>query len=777
MFYAVTDGFLVSSPDGGISWDILSEDIGIRMNYNLGVSQSNHFRTICGSQDNGTSINTENGWVEMYGADGMEGIIHPLNDDWMIGSVQYGTRRRTLNGGQSSGDATPFNQNGYWIAPLFYDPNDHMTIYSLGENLHKSEDFGESYVNVGSPSFSGEITFATIAENNSSRIIAVRYSSIELSQDGGVSWTSIKSNLPNYSITDVVFDPKNDSTIVVTYGRYQNDNAKVFISHNMGASWTNITDNLGNMPVRSVVIDHTNASNIYVGTEIGVYKKAMGDQNWSLYNTDLPNTSIKELEVVWGSNTLRATTWGRGLWEYSLAGRVNYPAIIHTDISNTPDYQFPVENIDQNVYSTIDYDGNLSSVYVKWSINAPTLTNSISMNNTNGNEWVSDTPLPNYPSGTKMYFKVIAVGDAGDTTETYKFMYTVKPYEYCDAQGTNDGSNLRLTNVSIANVNNASGNNSYTYYGNQVVNLTKGQNYNITLTGSTAWQLNDYAGWIDYNRDGNFESSEAVVYVVDAGSNTASATFTVPPHAVVEDTLRLRTRIGYWYSPDIEPCGSGLGEVEDYPVWISCNPSQSTEIHEACSEFTWIDDSTYTSSTNTATYIMPNIYGCDSTITLNLNLIGVNASVNGDIVQLTASPANQTYQWYNCNNNSIIAGETGQTFSPSDQGHYAVIITNSENCTDTSECYLVGYVGLDENEGESPVKIMPNPNDGKFRIELGRTIDYTELSIYDSSGKLIFNEEGRDTDAFNLSIDTSAGMYQLVVKFENQIYVHKLIIK
>lgn len=777
VFYAVTDGFLVSSADGGINWNILSKDIGIRMNYNLGLSQSNHFRTICGSQDNGTSICTENGWVEMYGADGMEGIIHPLNDDWMIGSVQYGTRRRTFNGGLTNDDATPFNQNAYWIAPIFNDPNDHMTIYSLGENVHKSEDFGETYTNVGSPSFSGEIKFATIAENNSSRIIAVYNNNIELSENGGVTWSSIKSNLPNFAITDVVFDPRNDSTIIVTYGRYQNDNSKVYISYNMGASWTNITQNLGNMPVRSVVIDHTNESNIYLGTEIGVYKKAMSDQNWTLYNTDLPNTSIKELEIMWGSNTLRATTWGRGLWEYSLAGRVDFPAIITTDISSTPNYQSPVENIDQSVFSSIEYDGTLSSVYVKWSINNPTLHNSIDMNNTTGNEWVSDTPLPNYPVGTKMYFKVMAVGDAGDTTETYKFMYTVKPYEYCDANGTNDGSNLRLTNVSIANINNSSANDSYTYYGNQVVNLIKGQSYSITLTGSTSWGQNDYAGWIDFNRDGNFELSEAVVYIIDAGSNTATANFTVPPNAVVEDTLRMRTRIGYWYSQEINPCGSALGEVEDYPVWITCNPSSSIETHVACSEFTWIDDSTYTSSTNTASYIMPNIYGCDSTITLNLNLIGVNASVNGDIVLLTASPANQSYQWMNCDSNSLVVGETGQTFTPNSQGNYAVIITNSENCTDTSECFLVGYVGISDNESESPVKIMPNPTDGKFRVEFGETIEFTELSIYDSSGKLIFSEVARDTNAIDLSVNTSAGMYQLVIKFENHLYIHKLIIK
>ena len=44
-----------------MSWTVVSEGTGIRENYKLGVSQSNHYRTIAGSQDNGTSILTEQG--------------------------------------------------------------------------------------------------------------------------------------------------------------------------------------------------------------------------------------------------------------------------------------------------------------------------------------------------------------------------------------------------------------------------------------------------------------------------------------------------------------------------------------------------------------------------------------------------------------------------------------------------------------------------------------------------------------------------------------------
>ena len=70
--------------------------------------------------------------------------------------------------------------------------------------------------------------------------------------------------------------------IIGVYGRYQNDNQKIYMTTNGGTSWANITYNLGNMPIRSVVIDNTNASNIYIGAEIGVYTKPMSSSSWVL---------------------------------------------------------------------------------------------------------------------------------------------------------------------------------------------------------------------------------------------------------------------------------------------------------------------------------------------------------------------------------------------------------------------------------------------------------------------------------------------------------------
>ena len=75
------------------------------------------------------------------------------------------------------------------------------------------------------------------------------------------------------------------------------------------------------------------------------------------------------------------------------------------------------------------------------------------------------------------------------------------------------------------------------------------------------------------------------------------------------------------------------------------SPSSSTDTQEECEEFTWIDGNTYTESNNTATFVIPNAVGCDSTITLNLtinNLTTLEAGVDqtvceGTDVTLTAA--------------------------------------------------------------------------------------------------------------------------------------------
>jgi hypothetical protein len=424
VFYVGTDGYLARSNNGGFSWERLNDGTGIRENYALGASQSNKYVHMVGSQDNGTSVLNQSGWIEWNGGDGMEAIIQPLNEDWMIGSWQYGSRNRTTNGAQTR-SFLQGTGDGDWQAPLLLDPNFQMRVYHFNDTMWVSEEFGDQFTFVNYPVM-GNLKVAAIAENNSNIIAIARNSVIRISTDAGQNFVNIRNNLPNYSITDIAFDPKRDSTILVTYNRFVDDGQKVFISHDLGDTWSNITYNLSDMPLRTAVIDYSDSAYIYVGGEIGVYYKSMAGTQWNIYNPNLPNVTVKDLEIQYGSNGLKAATWGRGLWEYKLVGRNNYPSILTTSIPDKPTQDQPKENVPQKVTSVISYNGALSSVYVKWSVGKPTLDNTIQMTNLQDSTWQSTTALPRYAMDSIMYFKVYAVGNNNDTTETYKFMYTVR---------------------------------------------------------------------------------------------------------------------------------------------------------------------------------------------------------------------------------------------------------------------------------------------------------------------------------------------------------------
>lgn len=566
-FYIGTDGLLCKSYDKGQTWQKLSRDIGIRENYDLGLSQSDQRFTMSGSQDNGTSIYRGNFWLEFYGADGMEAIIHPLNPDWMMGSVQYGTRRLTRDGGYSQQAATPAGQSGAWEAPLLISPKDHFKLFHLGDQVYESADFGDTWNSLGTP-FNGTVHRAAIAPNNEKIMALARNNNFRISTDGGQSFVTRTAGLPSgnqFRIREVDFHHENDSILLITYGHHQNDGKKVFLSQDLGNTWTNITANLGDMPILSAVFGPDNK--IYLGAEIGVYVGDMNGGNWSLFNTGLPNMRVNDLEINWASNTLRAATWGRGLWERSLEGRANYPKMERIRISNPPSLSTPKESLPQWVEVEINYANNLDTVYLRCSVDTMSLDSIIPLELVSGNTWKSINPLPDGSENSLVYFQVFAIGNAGDTTYSYRFNYTVQAFEYCAAAGASNTTVDYIDEVVLANLQNNSGKDSYGDFTNLYANLQANQTSTMMVGMNYHFDQDTIYAWIDYDKDREFESHELILFGAIDANHDAFATFTLPASVGI-DTTRMRVRSRYWNGgPD--PCNTHTGEVEDYSIIIT----------------------------------------------------------------------------------------------------------------------------------------------------------------------------------------------------------------
>ncbi|MCB0410357.1 MAG: SBBP repeat-containing protein [Flavobacteriales bacterium] len=203
----------------------------------------------------------------------------------------------------------------------------------------------------------------------------------------------------------------------------------------------------------------------------------------------------------------------------------------------------------------------------------------------------------------------------------------------------------------------------------------------------------------------------------------------------------------------------------------------NTDVITACDSYTWpLNNTTYTSSTNTPTVTLANAASCDSVVMLDLTIKSVSnitTTLNG--VTLSANNNNATYQWLDCNNNySIISGETSQSFSPSINGNYAVQLTEN-GCIDTSVCVSILTIGIIENEFGNELLVSPNPTTGDFSINLGSVYKSAEISISEVNGKLIRSESIENKQVFNMFLKEPPGIYLITIQTGDKMAFIKLI--
>ena len=185
---------------------------------------------------------------------------------------------------------------------------------------------------------------------------------------------------------------------------------------------------------------------------------------------------------------------------------------------------------------------------------------------------------------------------------------------------------------------------------------------------------------------------------------------------------------------------------------------------QACESYTWAANGvTYTASGMYYDSLV-DINGCDSILILDLTIIGLptaTATDNGDAT-ITASTA-ASYQWINCTTNTPIAGATSQTFTATANGTYAVIVTNSGGCSDTSDCVVIDNVGLEEFESTS-VQVFPNPTENFVTISM--TFNQAKLVMTDAHGKTVYTGEITNGEQVNLA-SYEDGVYFLSIETEN----------
>jgi len=117
-------------------------------------------------------------------------------------------------------------------------------------------------------------------------------------------------------------------------------------------------------------------------------------------------------------------------------------------------------------------------------------------------------------------------------------------------------------------------------------------------------------------------------------------------------------------------------------------------------------------------------------------IINVTLSQTSTTITSLESTVGATYQWINCFDNSEILGATNQSYSPTMNGNYAVIITVN-GCSSTSDCVAFTTTNLGVNdEALLNLSLSPNPTKDMLQVVFlsAESMTYT---IIDSQGKYI----------------------------------------
>lgn len=171
-----------------------------------------------------------------------------------------------------------------------------------------------------------------------------------------------------------------------------------------------------------------------------------------------------------------------------------------------------------------------------------------------------------------------------------------------------------------------------------------------------------------------------------------------------------------------------------------------------------------------------NIFGCDSIITINLTINFVDTTITAFPPLLISNATGAVFQWMYCDS-SVIQLATNQTFIATANGSYSVIISQN-NCIDTSSCYSIYNLDINESDRLNSLYIFPNPASNNLTLSIGTIIKNGNITISNTFGESVYTQKIINESNVVVNVgNISPGIYFVKVYVGDSYYCKKLFIE
>lgn len=296
------------------------------------------------------------------------------------------------------------------------------------------------------------------------------------------NWWDITSGLPaDLEITDVCINPDNHYEVWVSFKGYEWGNnfnhpqRRVYMSTDAGNTWHSVSEGLPNFTVECLVYRRGADGDVYAGTDAGIFHwihegENAWDGHWECFSQGLPACIITEMEINYCSNQLRAATWGRGIWETSLAPLQTTTTVL-TDITTNTTWNASTEIVKN---TTIESGATLTitnctldmakDIYIKVKPGAKLVIDNATLTNVCGVMWSGIQVLGNpsleqdYDEATTMSTNqgLLVMNNATLENATLAVLmdeanYTAPDFAYPNGSGNFGGGIVWMENSTVTN--------------------------------------------------------------------------------------------------------------------------------------------------------------------------------------------------------------------------------------------------------------------------------------------------------------------------------------